>query len=402
MKIRDMMRAAFRAKDAEELEGLEKRLQGEGVDPDKDLEDVHGEEDPGRTDDLHLHIHRGSPMGEDDDDPDADPDPNPEPDAGGGDDDEALATRLEALERDMEEMKAQHEEMNDLLEDLADEGSEDSRRRMIKDFRDGRHKDSRHKDKREDSRMADARKKKHADARGKARMLRRAHDADSDKEGNEWKEEEKALDAIEHDLDHEDCAMDALDRHHAAMDKMRDARDRRTKDDEAEAAAKRELENALEFEAPPGTGDKARKARDSAYLEDSWQDTVAMAEILAPGIRYPTFDKASAPANSLKKIEELRKEALDLAYNKAEMRGNIDDAVGGSYIDRKRTLDCGEMRTLFRAMAALQRSKNNAGQQHFVGFTADRGAGGGTGALRGLTPEKLNQKNAEFWAKQRA
>jgi len=121
----------------------------------------------------------------------------------------------------------------------------------------------------------------------------------------------------------------------------------KTKDDEAN----KNILGELEYEAPPGTGDKARKARDSMYLEDSFQDTVAKAEILAPGIRVPTFDRVTDPRKTFKTICGLRRTALDLAYAQPVTRGIIDAALSGRALDTK-AMSCANTRVLFNAVAA--------------------------------------------------
>jgi hypothetical protein len=114
----------------------------------------------------------------------------------------------------------------------------------------------------------------------------------------------------------------------------------------------------LEFEAPPGTNDKARKAKDSEYLADSFQDVVAKAEILAPGIRLPTFDKKMDPKKTFKTIDGLRRTALDLANSKPETRGLIDAALSNRSLDTKKmTSDL--VRTLFNAVASVAAQDNN-------------------------------------------
>ena len=52
----------------------------------------------------------------------------------------------------------------------------------------------------------------------------------------------------------------------------------------------------LEYEAPPGTGDKARAAKDSAYLEDSFQDAVAKATAETVKVLLASGSVASATA----------------------------------------------------------------------------------------------------------
>lgn len=180
------------------------------------------------------------------------------------------------------------------------------------------------------------------------------------------------------------------------IDGTRDSRDDETPEEkkareEAEKKAKaardaeEKIEDDLEEEAPEGTQDKARKARDSVYLEDSFRDTVALAEILAPGIRIPTFDRASDPKKSLDGICNLRRSALDLAYAVPETRGFIDEANGGKAFDLK-NMSCGAVRTLFRSVAAMKKSANNGRRS--------------TGDLRSassapLTLAELNKRNRE-------
>lgn len=122
--------------------------------------------------------------------------------------------------------------------------------------------------------------------------------------------------------------------------------------------ANREILGELEFEAPPGTGDRARKARDSRYLAEAFQDTVSKAELLAPGIRLPTYDKAASPVRTVKAINRLRQTALDLAYGKPETRGVIEGALSGRALDTKR-MRMGHTRMLFSTVAGVIGSSNN-------------------------------------------
>ena len=52
-------------------------------------------------------------------------------------------------------------------------------------------------------------------------------------------------------------------------------------------------------------------------------------EILAPGIRIPTFDAKLAPKKGFEVICGLRRSALDLAYGQAETRGYIEEILAG-------------------------------------------------------------------------
>lgn len=209
------------------------------------------------------------------------------------------------------------------------------------------------------------------------------------------------------DADHESRLSNLEEGHQKILEKLdelgkkidggsRDSRDNETEEEkkareEAEKKAKdakdaeEKIEDDLEEEAPEGTQDKARKARDSVYLEDSYRDTVALAEILAPGIRIPTFDRTADPKKSLDGICNLRRSALDLAYAVPETRGFIDETNGGKAFDLK-NMSCGAVRTLFRSVAAMKKAANNGRRS--------------TGDLRSassapLTLAELNKRNRE-------
>jgi hypothetical protein len=169
------------------------------------------------------------------------------------------------------------------------------------------------------------------------------------------------------------------------------------KDDEPNKA----ILGELEFEAPPGTGDKARKARDSAYLEESFQDVVSKAEILAPGIRVPTFDRAVAPLKTTGTILALRRTALDLAYSKPETRGLIDQALGGRALDSKK-MSHSAARVLFNAVAAAAAQSNNArATDRSTAYEAGGGLRTNTGGKL-QTPADINARNAERYGRRKS
>lgn len=166
------------------------------------------------------------------------------------------------------------------------------------------------------------------------------------------------------------------------------------KDDEANKA----ILGELEFESPPGTGDKASKARDSEYLEESFQDTISKAEILAPGIRVPTFDRAVDPRKSFRTIHGLRCTALDLAYTKPETRGVLDVALGGRALDTK-GLGYGAARVLFNSAAAVVATNNNSRATDRSTTTTPTG-GTQKGRLNSIAD--INQRNAERYGRKSA
>lgn len=177
------------------------------------------------------------------------------------------------------------------------------------------------------------------------------------------------------------------DKEEEKEDMKEKAKDNKGKDNEA-------VEEELEKEAPEGHEKDARKARDSVYLEDSFQETVAQAEILVPGIRIPTFDKAATPKATLDTICRLRRNALDLANNTPEGRGIIEE-VNGKPLEVE-SLSCGQVRNTFKAAVAIKKHHNSARTGDFENKTS---AGTGVkGPIR--TPAELNRAMQEYWSKQ--
>jgi hypothetical protein len=184
--------------------------------------------------------------------------------------------------------------------------------------------------------------------------------------------------------------LDAMEENIENLKKGEDkGRDEEDPDDKTEDNEK--LEGSLEMEAPPGTGDKARKARDSVYLEDSFQQTVAEAEIIAPGIRIPTFDSKASPKKSFDTICNLRRTALDNASRAQDTHAMISNVLGGRTLDTK-SMDCNTVRATFKAVAAMKRHANNNGGGGQRSLVQD-GTGGGLGVHGSiLTPADLNAR----------
>lgn len=162
--------------------------------------------------------------------------------------------------------------------------------------------------------------------------------------------------------------IDANAKEHAELSARIAALEERLKPTDAEAEIEsKEVEDGLKDEAPEGVPvEEAVKAKDSRYLVDSFQDTVALAEILVPGIRVPTCDASARPGQTFKKICGLRKQALDLAYHQPATRSILEDLLSNKPLDTK-TMTCDAARVLFRAAAAAKSTLNNLGG----GKTAD-------------------------------
>lgn len=187
-----------------------------------------------------------------------------------------------------------------------------------------------------------------------------------------------------------------------AGDKARDADpddedDKKSEDadpDDKDDKKAEDGEAAFEAEAPPGTGDKARKAKDSAFFADSFQETISIAEILVPGIGLPTYDAKAKPKVTFDALCSLRRRALDKAANDDDLKGLISATLAGRSLDK---MSCDAIRTLFRAAGAMRKaSSGDVG----VRDLASRGAGGGLGIATNRKVKSLadiNKMNAEHY-----
>ncbi len=243
-----------------------------------------------------------------------------------------MATTSKWLKRILDRAHAAKDEKE--LEAVAKDAAEEEEREK---------KEATDKARDEAEKEAEVAKKKEGESRDKARDAR----LDTLEEGHK-----KIMDSLE------DLKTKVGDRaRDSETEEEKAAREKKEKET-ADAKDAEAVEGELAEEAPAGTADRARKARDSAFLEESFQDTVAMAEIIAPGIAIPTFDRADAPIKSLDMVCSLRRKALDLAYVQVETRNMIDEVLAGKDFDLK-AMKCDRVRDLFRAVGALKRKANN-------------------------------------------
>jgi hypothetical protein len=112
-----------------------------------------------------------------------------------------------------------------------------------------------------------------------------------------------------------------------------------------------------------GTGDRRRRPtrdqimRDSTGLDAAFAAVVAKAEIMAPGMRMPTFD-AKIPAQSTQeRLCSLRRRTLDAAYRSEEGASAIDEVLGGRVLNL-RDAPCVEVTKTFDAAAAVMAARN--------------------------------------------
>ena len=130
--------------------------------------------------------------------------------------------------------------------------------------------------------------------------------------------------------------------------------------DEAEAA---EVKDEISEEVPAEVKDEVMKARDSAYLADSFDQTLADAEILVPGIQPArAFALGDAPVRTFKDgICGTRRLALEFYYNSPAGRAFIDQQLQGKtfQIRDSAAMPCKRVTDMFRAAVSHQRTINN-------------------------------------------
>lgn len=166
--------------------------------------------------------------------------------------------------------------------------------------------------------------------------------------------------------------------------------------------ANKEVADELEEEAPKEAkkGEPA-KARDSAYLEESFSDTLAGAEILVPGIQPPmTYDRAAKPADTYKNgICALRRKTLDAFYATTEGRTFIDEQLRGRpfSIRDEAAMPCRRVTDMFRAAVSMKKALNN-GQVGDLTISAQANAGAETfGVRETISATALAEQAAAAW-----
>ncbi|OJB35367.1 DUF2213 domain-containing protein [Burkholderia ubonensis] len=128
-------------------------------------------------------------------------------------------------------------------------------------------------------------------------------------------------------------------------------------------------------------GKGGTKTGDSTALRDEFQDALSRAEILAPGVRLPTFDAKVARKKTADAICVLRRRALRAALEN-ENAELVKSVVGGANLA---SMTCDSVTAFFNAASGLVRGKNS-------GITARR-----TNDSAQSERKDINQIHADFW-----
>ncbi|WP_232439843.1 DUF2213 domain-containing protein [Burkholderia ubonensis] len=128
-------------------------------------------------------------------------------------------------------------------------------------------------------------------------------------------------------------------------------------------------------------GKGGTKTGDSTALRDEFQDALSRAEILAPGVRLPTFDAKAVRKKTVDAICVLRRRALRAAMDNENAEA-VKAVTGGADISG---MPCNAVQAFFNAASELVRGKNSGVLQRRTSDSAQ--------AAR----KDINEVHTEFW-----
>ena len=180
--------------------------------------------------------------------------------------------------------------------------------------------------------------------------------------------------------------------------RMRDSR-ARSRDDAPTTPPTDEPDDASSKENGPVTDRRRAAVGDSSSLKGPWQEMISKAELLTPGIKYPTMDARRGAAQTMDAMCKFRRRVLGEALQEDDTAAAVRQVAGRTSI---KDMSCDAVAVAFNGAAELVRqSRANAATAHVgdgvnyrpsVGFNADR-------TLQDQI-RNINSKNADFWAKQ--
>lgn len=129
---------------------------------------------------------------------------------------------------------------------------------------------------------------------------------------------------------------------------------------------------------------KAAKTGDSKGLADEFRQALSLAEILAPGVRLPTFDAKAVRKKTTDSLCLLRRRALRAALDN-ENAETVKSVLGGADVAG---MPCAVLTGYFNAAASMVKAKAA------IGITRKTGDAAGDGVEK----KDINAINAAFWA----
>ena len=134
--------------------------------------------------------------------------------------------------------------------------------------------------------------------------------------------------------------------------------------------------------------DAKTKTHDAKAVEaarEDYFDVLSRAEILVPGMRFPTFDSNADPKLSADRLCAFRRRVVDAALQLPDSKEAVETFYNGKTPIKSMTCDAIEV--LFRGASDKMRDRNNEAQpgSHKPGSAAIR------------TIADINRRNREIW-----
>ena len=153
-------------------------------------------------------------------------------------------------------------------------------------------------------------------------------------------------------------------------------------------AADEEIPDGEEDPEPGATGDRSRTG-DSLSLKTNFQDTLAKAEILVPGIKMPTFDAALSRVKTIDAMCAFRRKVLKAALSTEEGRVAVQKMTKAGDFTK---MTCDTVRMLFNGASAFRAEQNNGGTGHQPAREDQ---------AQRLSLSEINKRNREFYGAQK-
>jgi len=207
-------------------------------------------------------------------------------------------------------------------------------------------------------------------------------ESEEDKKDDDKKEETKdegpdvasVLTKIDERLTSLEKCVSAMTKDSAEEDKKDD-----TKDDGEEVDP-----DMTEDEDAEEKDDDKKPTKDSASFRDEFQDAKARAEILAPGVKLPTFDAKADGKKTADAICVLRRRALRAGLDNSN--AELVRAITGDADVSK--MDCAAAKMAFHAASELVKRKNMSVARKTTDAAAEA--------------EDINEKHRKFWNQHKA
>jgi hypothetical protein len=173
--------------------------------------------------------------------------------------------------------------------------------------------------------------------------------------------------------------MDKYESAGATKDSDEEKKDEETKDDDGDGDGD-DTETQDSDDEEEKKDDEKKSTNDSASLRVEFQDAKSRAEILAPGVKLPTFDAKADGKKTADSICVLRRRALraGLENSNAEL---VRAITGDADVSK---MDCAAAKMAFHAASELVKRKNMSTARKTTDAAAEA--------------KDINQIHAEFWA----